>query len=56
MLRPDDFELWLDPDFHQVEAFHHLLKTHIPAPLVCEPVYSPTNLGLAGDPEELAAD
>jgi len=56
MLRPNDFELWLDPDFHQVEAFHRLLKTHIPCPLVCEPVQSTTNLGLAGEPEELAAD
>ncbi|WP_339666687.1 SOS response-associated peptidase family protein [uncultured Marinobacter sp.] len=56
MLRSDDFELWLDPGFHQVEAFHHLLKTHIPAPLVCEPVYSPMNLGLAGNPEVLVPD
>jgi len=56
MLRADDFELWLDPDFHQVEAFQNLLRTHIPAPLVCEPINSPTNLGCVGEPEELAAD
>jgi putative SOS response-associated peptidase YedK len=56
MLRPDDFDLWLDPDFHQVGAFQPLLRTHIPAPLVCEPVQSPTNLALVGVPEVLTAD
>jgi putative SOS response-associated peptidase YedK len=56
MLRPNDFELWLDPNFQQVEAFYYLLKAHIRAPLVCEPVHSPTDLGLAGEPEVLTAD
>ncbi len=56
MLRPDDFDLWLDPDFHQVDAFQKLMKTHIPAPLVCEPVQSPDDLRPAGSTELLAAD
>ncbi len=56
MLRPDDFDLWLDPDFHQVDAFQKLMKTHIPAPLVCEQVRSPDDLRPAGSKELLVAD
>ena len=56
MLRPDDFDLWLDPNFHQVEAFQKLMQTHIPAPLVCEPVRSPKDLKPTGTAEILPAD
>ncbi|MDV3504183.1 SOS response-associated peptidase [Marinobacter sp. M-5] len=56
MLRPDDFELWLDPDVQQVDAFQTLMTTHIPAPLVCEPVHSPRDLRQVGKTELLAAD
>lgn len=56
MLRPDDFELWLDPDVQQVDAFQTLMTTHIPAPLVCEPVHSPRDLRQVGKAELLAAD
>ena len=56
MLRPGDFDLWLDPDFRNVDAFQGLLRTHIPAPLVCEPVRGPTDLTPVGEPEVLAAD
>lgn len=56
MLRPDDFDLWLDPGFHQVDAFQKLMKTHIAAPLVCEPVRSPNDLNPIRQMEILAAD
>lgn len=56
MLRPDDFDLWLDPEFHQVDAFQKLMKTHIPAPLVCEPVSNPNDLRRTGEVEILEAD
>jgi len=56
MLRPADFDMWLDPDFHQTDAFQGLMKSHIAAPLVCEPVRGPNDLAPAGDAEVLEAD
>ncbi|RMJ01608.1 hypothetical protein DOQ08_03190 [Marinobacter litoralis] len=56
MLRPKEFDLWLDPHFHQVEAFQKLLKTRIPVPLVCEPVRGPKDLKLVGDVEVIPSD
>jgi len=56
MLRPEEFDLWLDPDFHQVDAFQGMMKTHIPAPLVCEPVVSPQRLERVGEIETISAD
>ncbi|TSJ67433.1 SOS response-associated peptidase [Marinobacter vulgaris] len=56
MLRPDDFNRWLDPDFHQVESFQGVIKTHIPAPLACEPVKGVKNLERVGEPEFLPTD
>jgi len=56
MLRPTDFDLWLDPNFHQVDALQALMKTHIPAPLVCQLVQSTHRLESVGEVEVLAAD
>lgn len=56
MLRPADFDAWLDPDFHQVDAFQGLMRSHIPAPLVCQPVRSPKDLEPVGEAEVLEAD
>ena len=56
MLRPADFDMWLDPDFHQTDAFQGLMKSHIAAPLVCEPVRSANDLDPVGEAEILAAD
>jgi hypothetical protein len=56
MLRPEEFDLWLDPDFHQVEAFQGMMKSHISAPLICEPVIGPQNLQIVGDVETIHAD
>ncbi|WP_339803842.1 SOS response-associated peptidase family protein [uncultured Marinobacter sp.] len=56
MLRPADFDHWLDPDFGHTEAFTELMKAHIPAPLVCEPVRSTRNLEPVGQVELLEAD
>ena len=56
MLRPGDFDFWLDPLFYQVDAFHRLMQTHIPAPLLYEPLCSPDDLRPAGSAELLAAD
>lgn len=56
MLRPEEFDLWLDPEFHQVDAFQSLMKTHISAPLVCEPVRSTELLEPIGEVEVIPAD
>ncbi|WP_345790094.1 SOS response-associated peptidase family protein [Marinobacter caseinilyticus] len=56
MLRPSDFDAWLDPTFTQTDAFQGLMKTHIPAPLVCQPVNNPNDLTPTADAEVLAAD
>ncbi|SFR48077.1 Putative SOS response-associated peptidase YedK [Marinobacter daqiaonensis] len=56
MLRPEDFDAWLDPDFHQVDAFQGLMRPHIPVPLICEPVNSPKDLKPVGEPERIEAD
>lgn len=56
MLRPDEFDLWLDPGFQETGAFQGLMRTHIPAPLVCEPVRSVTMLESVGCAEVIPAD
>jgi len=56
MLRPEDFDLWLDPEFYHADAFVHLMKTHIPAPLVCEPVRSTKDLTPVAASEVLSPD
>ncbi|VVT03042.1 Putative SOS response-associated peptidase [Marinobacter salarius] len=56
MLRPADFEAWLDPHFHNVDAFQGLMRSHIPAPLVCQPVRSPKDLEPVGEAEVIPAD
>jgi len=56
MLRPEEFDLWLDSDFHQVDAFQGMMKTHISAPLVCEPVMGPQKLVPVGEVETIPAD
>src|SRR5690606_11737810 len=38
MLQPQDFDLWLDPDFDQVDAFADLMKPHIAQDLEVVPV------------------
>lgn len=44
MLQEKDFDLWLDPHFTDVEAFVDLMRSHIPAPLVCQPISDPKSL------------
>lgn len=56
MLQSPDFDAWLDPSFHQVDAFQELLKTHIPFPLICQPVNNPVELKPAGEAEIIQAD
>ena len=56
LLQQKDFDAWLDPDFHQVEAFADLMKSHIPMPLVCQPIRDPKSLEPVGEPEIIAAD
>ncbi|MDG5498923.1 SOS response-associated peptidase [Marinobacter sp. BGYM27] len=56
MLRPHDFDMWLDADFHDTNAFLGLMKSHIAAPLVCEPIKSPNDLTVVGEVEVLEAD
>ncbi len=56
MLQPQDFDLWLDPDFDQVDAFADLMKPHIAQDLEVVPVDSPKLLRPVGEPELIAAD
>lgn len=56
MLRPEEFDLWLDPEFHATDAFQGLMKTHISEPLVCEPVRSTKSLEMSGEAELIPAD
>ena len=56
MLRPEEFDLWLDPEFHETDAFQGLMRTYISAPLVCEPVRSTKWLEPTGEVEVIPAD
>lgn len=56
MLDARDFDLWLDPDFHHVDAFADLMRTHISAPLVCQPIADPKTLTPVGEPDVIPAD
>jgi putative SOS response-associated peptidase YedK len=56
MLRPEEFDHWLDPDFYQTEAFQPMMRTHISAPLVCEPERSTQPLEPTGEAQVIAAD
>lgn len=56
MLRPEQFDLWLDPGFHHTDTFAGFMVSHIPAPLVCEPVRSTKDLEIDGAVHTLAPD
>ena len=56
MLKPEDFDSWLDPHLTNTDPLQHLLKTRIGVPLAVEPVKSPENLDIAGEVEKIEAD
>jgi len=56
MLKPEDFDLWLDPASDQVDVFQKLMKTRISAPLVCQAVRSTQFLEPIGEAEVIPAD
>lgn len=56
MLESTDFDAWLDPDFHDVEAFTDLLQPRLRRPLLVTPIESPKTLLPAGPVEVLLAD
>lgn len=56
MLKPQDFDAWLDPEFNDVEAFQDLLHSQIRVPLKVVPVDSPASLEPSGEPEMIGAD
>lgn len=56
MLSPQDFDLWLDPDFDQVDAFADLMQPHIAMDLQVVPVDSPKTLSPVGEAELIPAD
>lgn len=56
MLRPEDFDLWLDPDLTNTDPLQHLLKSRIPLSLSVEPVKSPDSLEVMGEVETIDAD
>ncbi|SFM77602.1 SOS response-associated peptidase [Marinobacter zhejiangensis] len=56
MLRPDDFDMWLDPYLTNTDPLQHLLKSQIRQPIIVEPVRSPERLEPVGEAEHLQAD
>lgn len=56
MLEPQDFDLWLDPSFTQVEAFGDLMQSRIRHPLCVTPIASPATLEVTGPTERIEAD
>ena len=56
MLKPEDFDIWLDPHLTNTDSFQHLLKTSIRMPLAVEPIKTPVNLEKAGEGEKIEAD
>tara|TARA_R110000823_G_scaffold43963_2_gene113959 strand:+ start:2580 stop:3038 length:459 start_codon:yes stop_codon:yes gene_type:complete len=48
MLKPEDFDMWLDPNLTNTDPFQHLLKGHISEPLSVEPIKSPANMERVG--------
>lgn len=56
MLRPEDYDLWLDPHLHNTDPFQDLLKSQIRVPLRVVPVRSPERLESVGAEEMIAAD
>lgn len=56
MLQPDDFDMWLDPEFSNTDAFEDLLESKIKFDWKVTPVDSPAKLNPIGDPEIIKAD
>lgn len=56
MLKPEDFDMWLDPHLTNTDPLQHLLKTSIRESLSVEPIKSPANLEKAGEGEKIEAD
>jgi len=56
MLDPEDFDLWLDPKFSQVDAFHNLLQSFLRHPLNVTPVDSAATLRPIGMTELIPKD
>lgn len=56
MLRPEDFDMWLDPFLTNTDPFQDLLKSKIRVPLKVTPIGSPAKLDELGVSEHLEAD
>ncbi|GAB1264267.1 hypothetical protein NBRC116492_10760 [Aurantivibrio infirmus] len=56
ILEEKDFDMWLDPDFRQLDAFKNLLESHIPIDLKATPVDSPSKLNEIGEEEFITKD
>ncbi len=55
MLEENDYDLWLDPDFKQVDAFHDLLNSGIRTEITATPIDSPNTMTVIGESELLSA-
>ncbi|GAB3246208.1 SOS response-associated peptidase [Chitinimonas naiadis] len=56
MLEPADFDMWLDPNFKQIEAFAHLLLPVLRHELLVIPVNNPKDMLAVGPVETIPAD
>ncbi len=48
MLQPDDYDLWLDPDFDSVDALQYLLNSGMRTDILVSPVDSPKGMKTTG--------
>jgi putative SOS response-associated peptidase YedK len=55
MLEPNDYDLWLDPNFKEVDAFHDLLDSGIRTEITVTPVDSPGEMEVIGESELITA-
>ncbi|MDX1802024.1 MAG: SOS response-associated peptidase family protein [Marinobacter sp.] len=56
MLRPGDFDAWLDPGLTSLDPFRSLFEPRIRTPLRVTPVRSPRDLANVGEEEIIDAD
>ena len=55
MLEANDYDLWLDPDFNEIDAFHDLLNSGIRTEISVTPVDSPGGMKVIGERELITA-
>ncbi|MFT5349830.1 MAG: putative SOS response-associated peptidase YedK [Planctomycetota bacterium] len=55
MLKANEYDQWLDPNFNEVNAFHDLLKSGIRTEIMATPIDSPKTMKAIGESELIVA-